>query len=252
MPKCVYCGKWAGLFTSYHEDCIMRYKSSSQEDPTVSNTEQPHKEKSRKEIVKDFEQKLASFLEDGLLTKEEEDELETMISQYDIKYRDTWDVEKMVKAIILRKVVDREKEFPIDFKDNCPVILEKDEFLIYAFTSIGMYQEKIKRTYVGSSAGFSVKIAKGLYYRTSGFKGNPIETSYMAEIDRGHLIVTYKNIYWDGIRKSMKIPLNKIMSVKNFDNGIAITKSVASAKPMIFKTDDGWFSYNLIMNLVNN
>jgi hypothetical protein len=45
------------------------------------------------------------------------------------------------------------------------------------------------------------------------------------------------------------VPYNKIVSFLPFDDGIGIVRDAQTAKPQIFKTGDGWFTYNLLVNL---
>ena len=67
--------------------------------------------------------------------------------------------------------------------------------------------------------------------------------------DVGILGVTNKNVYFAGQRKAFRIPFTKIVALQPYSDGIGILKDGATAKPMTFTTDDGWFAYNLISQL---
>ena len=54
--------------------------------------------------------------------------------------------------------------------------------------------------YQGGYSGVSVKVAKGVYYRTGGFKGHPVKTSEMILKDGGILGITNKHIYFSGTK----------------------------------------------------
>ena len=105
------------------------------------------------------------------------------------------------------------------------------------------------REYVGSSSGVSVRIAKGLYYRTGGFKGDPVDRTERIHVDTGAVVITDRNIYFAGPQKSLRVPYGKIVSFQPFNDGIPIIRDAANAKPQIFVTGDGWFTYNLVTNL---
>ena len=87
-----------------------------------------------------------------------------------------------------------------------------------------------------------------MYFRTSVFKGHPVETSEIEYIDTGIMGVTNKHIYFAGSIKSFRINYSKIVSFTPYNDGIGIQKDAQTAKPQIFKMQDGWFSYNLLQN----
>jgi hypothetical protein len=89
---------------------------------------------------------------------------------------------------------------------------------------------------------------KGVYYRVGAFKAQPIETTERTYIDSGWVAITNKHVYFAGSRKSVRIPYTKIVSFEPFSDGFGIMRDAASAKPQIFVTGDGWFSYNLVAN----
>ena len=132
---------------------------------------------------------------------------------------------------------------------NLPLNLKKDEQLVWAFAITSYLEDRTRRQYVGSSAGVSIRIVKGVYYHASAFKGNPVDVAERVHVDSGILAITDKNIYFYGPRKTMRVPYNKIVAFYPFSNGFGIVRDAASAKPEIFVNGDGWFSYNLVTNL---
>lgn len=128
------------------------------------------------------------------------------------------------------------------------VNLAKDEQLIWAFRNIAYLEEKTSVQYRGGTSGVSVRIMKGVYYRTSSFKGYPVAQTAKIPIDNGIFVVTDKNIYFAGQHKAFKIPYKKIVSFTPYSDGIGLIRDAASARPQIFVTGDGWFTYNLVIN----
>ena len=98
----------------------------------------------------------------------------------------------------------------------------------------------------------SIRVMKGLYYRTGTFKGRPVEHTSKQHVDSGLLGITTKHIYFSGGRKSFRVPYRKIVSFKPYEDGLGIHRDAASAKPQIFVTGEGWFIYNLVVNLSKN
>src|SRR5690606_10190852 len=110
-------------------------------------------------------------------------------------------------------------------------------------------EDKNKRHYVGGSQGVGVRVMKGVYYRIGSFKGEAINTTERVHVDTGILVLTNKHMYFAGPAKSLRLPYSKIVSFQPFSDGVGIIRDAATAKPQIFVTGDGWFSYNLAANL---
>lgn len=70
----------------------------------------------------------------------------------------------------------------------------------------------------------SIRITKGVYYRTGGFKGYPVEKEETIHVDKGILAVTTKHIYFYGPNKSFRIPYSKIVSFTPYSDGIGIQR----------------------------
>tara|TARA_R110000868_G_scaffold189695_2_gene433077 strand:+ start:122429 stop:122581 length:153 start_codon:yes stop_codon:yes gene_type:complete len=47
----------------------------------------------------------------------------------------------------------------------------------------------------------------------------------------------------------LRIKLDKIVSFQPYDDGLGVQRDAATAKPQSFITGDGWFIYNLVMNV---
>ena len=109
-----------------------------------------------------------------------------------------------------------------------------------------MYQEKIKREYVGRSSGFSFPIVKGLRYRTGGFKGHPVESSYMDNMGAGSLIITNKNIIFWGQTRSIKVPYKKIIGINPYSDGMEVQRDGSNVKRLTFQGFDCSFVMNVL------
>jgi hypothetical protein len=90
---------------------------------------------------------------------------------------------------------------------------------------------------------------KGVYYHVGGFRGRSIQTHGFEQVDRGAFGVTSKNLYFAGPQKTLRIPYPKVISFDPYSDGIGIHRDASNARPQIFVTGDGWFTYNLVVNL---
>ena len=71
----------------------------------------------------------------------------------------------------------------------------------------------------------------------------------MAYIDTGILGITDKHLYFSSGSKNFRVKYDKIVTFTPFEDGIGIQKDATNAKPQVFKNNDGWFTYNLVINL---
>ena len=211
-------------------------------------------EEKKKLLIRSFEKSVDEFLNDGLFSLDEEDRISAFmdlfkLSQTDLNNRGYF--EKIVQASILRTIMNGnipESKFRVT-DGTLPFMMSKDERLIWLFQNVSYYEDSLNRQFVGRSSGVSIKIANGLYYRTSAFKGQPVITRELKLIGNGMVGFTNKNLYYYSNNKSLKIPYNKIISLSPFEDGIGIHKEGANSHPQIFKNLNGWFVYNLVTNL---
>jgi hypothetical protein len=58
-------------------------------------------------------------------------------------------------------------------------------------------------------------------------------------------------VYFSGASKSFRIRHDKIVSIEPYSDGVGIQRDAQTARPQVFVTGDGWFTYNLLMNVSN-
>lgn len=107
------------------------------------------------------------------------------------------------------------------------LILKNGEYCCYidkAYT----YEDKTRvEGYSGRNSGFSIRIMKGLTYRTGGGKGKAIRSTYR-EINNGYLYVTNKRIVFTAPKLSFDIEFDKISSIMEAKDGVIIQKGSKS------------------------
>ena len=277
MGKCIYCGEPAGFLKSRHKECEERElarKKSIQDgkekllkaltNDLVSGVGLQQYEfesmlaplalddANKKELaIKAWENAADAILSNGPPSKEAE---ERLLDFSTTNWLDTRELDRngaytrIKKSAVLRDLVSGIIPEYDDLYIST-INFSKNEKTVWVFENCTYYEDKIRRTYEGKSQGVSIRIMKGVYYRVGAFKGNPVEHTERVHVDTGQMIVTDKNIYFSGPRYSTKIPYKKIVSYQPYSDGIGLIRSAATAKPQTFVTGDGWFAYNLVMNL---
>jgi hypothetical protein len=193
-----------------------------------------------------------NFLKDGYMTSAEQQKVEEYVSTLGLSLINLpaslqgTQIEELGQSYILGDIqAGRHPRYVI----NAPIILTKGEDALWCYNNVTMYQEKIKKEMVGSYGGFSFRIMKGVRYRTGGFKGHPVETSYMENMGQGSLYVTNKNIIFMGQTRSIKVPYSKIIGINPYSDGMEVQRDGNNVKRLVFQGFDCSFVLNII-NLV--
>lgn len=273
MGDCKFCGKPAGFLSGSHKECKSQHKkakykiislveNAGSQGVNISSLEKSINEEVaygyidkptlNKLVVEGWEKAVERAFEDGVLTDDEESNLTELIDHFSLSQAELDEngaYTKIVKGAVLRDVFEGKIPEKVNIDENPPFNLQKTEKVIWVFQDVDYYEQKKRIQYVGGSQGVSIRIAKGLYYRAGAFKGKRVETHETIHADTGLLGVTNKHIYFFGGAKSFRIRHDKIVSFEPFSDGIGLQKDAATAKPQLFVTGDGWFTYNLITNV---
>ena len=275
MSNCSFCGNPAGFLRKSHKDCKLGNETSKQKILSlVSNAgskgcDLASLEKEiinlaennfiRESILEDliltgWEQAVDQAFDDGVLEIEEETNLMDLGNHFSLSKLDLDEngaYTKLVQGGVLRDILEGIIPKRVKIEGDLPFNFQKTEKLIWLFRNVDYYEQRKRTKYVGGSQGVSIRLAKGVYYRTSAFKGERVETSETVHADTGLFAVTDRYIYFSGDIKKFRIKFDKIIEIEPYRNGIGIQRDAASAKPQSFVTGDGWFIYNLITNVAN-
>ena len=157
-------------------------------------------------------------------------------------------IEELGQATILD---DLQAGRPPKYQIQAPIILAKGEDALWCYNNVTMYQEKIRKEYVGRTSGFSFKVMKGVRYRTGGFKGHPVETSYMENMGLGSLYITNRNIIFMGQTRSIKVPYTKIIGINPYSDGMEVQRDGNNVKRLVFQGFDCSFVLN-VLSIINS
>ena len=201
--------------------------------------------------VQGWETAVASAIEDGVLSLDEEHALVRYLHHFDLSPQDVnanGAHYSMIQSAVIREVAEGfipDRLGPVDVPFN----LMKSEQLVWLIADVDYLEIRVRRERRGTSHGLSIRIAKGVYYRPGVFRSKPIEWEETVHADTGLLGITSKHIYFHGSRKRFRIRYDRIVSFDPYDDGIGIMRDAQTAKPQTFRTGDGWFIYNLVTNL---
>lgn len=194
-----------------------------------------------------------NYLKNGIMTQAEQQKVDEYVSTLGLSLINLppslqgTQVEELGQASILSDIqAGKQPRYSI----NAPIILAKGENALWCYNHVTMYQEKIRREHVGSINTVSFRIMKGVTYRTGGFRGHPVETSYMENMGLGSLYVTNKNIIFMGQTRSIKVPYNKIIGINPYSDGMEVQRDGNNVKRLVFQGFDCSFILNVI-NLIN-
>lgn len=194
-----------------------------------------------------------NFMKNGYITDNEEKLILSYSSQLGISLNSlpihlgNTDLEKVSQALILK---DLERGILPQTSSAVPVLLGKGESVLWVYYNTTMLQEKTQREYIGRTGGFSLRVCKGVTYRTGQFKGKPIENTYLETVGTGSLIITNKHVYFHCNTASSKLPFTKIIGVTPYSDGIEFHKETKPYRA-VFQGFDSWFIMN-VLSIVNN
>jgi hypothetical protein len=89
---------------------------------------------------------------------------------------------------------------------------------------------RTRTQYVGASQGFSIPLGHGFRYRISSYRGHPIQTESLAQVDEGTLVVTNQRLVFLGSKRDISIPIAKLLQVEAFSNAVGIAREGKEAR----------------------
>lgn len=271
MGFCSFCGKKAAWLSDFHPECKQKSESGWKRMITLTTAAARHgglvsvrarlaeiaqnsflgADRVFVSLITGYEQAVASALEDGILTSEEQLHLQKYAEANGLHPSDlngNGAYTRVMRAGIVREVLNG--QIPnVTVTGHLPFNFQIDERFVCAFMETSYMEIRTVTHYVGGSAGMSVRVMKGIYFRTSSFRGRPVQKSSMKAIDSGSLAMTDRHLYFAGKIKAFRLPFKKIVSFVAYSDGIGLYRDSANPKQQVFVTGDGWATYNLAINL---
>jgi hypothetical protein len=272
MADCRFCGKSAGFLRHQHAECRRIHDEATAKIPTLfiralhdpmpadrfrslvdqSTGRSFIATSERDQLVRQgLGAAVHAALGNGGLASADDERLGELQTAFSLSLADLGsEGTALAKARILR-ALDAGKAPSINIELNGPLAprLENGERVVWPFNNVTYLTMRSRTQYVGRSSGVSIRVMRGVYYRTGAFQGEPIRTDYFSSEDLGSLTIADKNVYFVGTHRALKIPFKKLASAQLYSDGIEILQNGVTAKPLIFKVDDPPFAANLIARL---
>ena len=203
-------------------------------------------------LLNGWQRAAAMLLDDGVLSAEEESRLVQCRTRFDLgddALNTDGSLLRVQQASTLRRVMAGDAGSSVTVEPGFPVNFQRGEKPVWVFHKVAYFEDRDRKQYQGRSQGISVRVLSGVYVRLGAFKGEPLISTHRTHVDSGMLVVGTQNLYFVGPKKSLRVPFGKIVNFTRLSDGIGIHRDAASAKPQFFQTGDGWFVYNLLINL---
>lgn len=105
---------------------------------------------------------------------------------------------------------------------DSPVTVHKDEVAWISVSAV-LSREATQTRWTGSSQGVSFPIARtGIRYRVGAYRGHPIQTTVIKDVDAGSLVVTNRRIVFIGRLKSVTIALLNVVHVEAYTDALGV------------------------------
>lgn len=185
------------------------------------------------EAIKSYDRVFKKQIEDRKLTDDEEKLLDKL--KEDLKLSDKMivkNLKELERLKLLTKI--QEGKLPVVATN---MILQKGETCHWTVPAKLCEERVISRRYEGGYSGVSFRIARGVSFRTGGFRGHPVVQRGVVEVDSGNLTITNKRTVFRGIKKTAVFPYKKVVDIQLFKDAFQITKEGRS-KAQFLKVDD--------------
>ena len=270
MSDCVYCGKPAGFLHKWHQECRDLHETATQKilqffNEVIGSEIEPQKFSSLAKEIADTHcisatefrdlsiQGMALAIDLALsgsgLSDRDNTRIADLCGALGLSGNDLGTAGmRLAKAELLRRLDDKTLPTNIHF-DDLPIILAKDESQIWLFRNVDYLAMHKHTSYVGASNGISIRVMKGVYYRTGAYHGHPIETQSLSLEGRGFLVIGNQNVYFSSPTKTIRLSIKKIISITPYSDGVGIAAGGTVMAPYVFKLDDPSFCADVIARL---
>lgn len=103
-----------------------------------------------------------------------------------------------------------------------PVALKRGEVAWLSLSAV-LSRQATRTQWTGSSQGFSFPILHtGVRYRVGSFRGHPIQTSTITDLDSGNLVLTSHRLVFVGRLKSVTVDLAHIVHVEAYTDALGV------------------------------
>lgn len=237
------------------EDIVSAYEGNIGYESIDSKLKLLSDEVQKRLIYSALEKIVINYQEYGEVSDNEEYRFCNFTEHFNILHTELYDqqfYQEFVKLLVINDLLKGKLPTRVSIPPESVLInLQKDEYVLWAFDNVKLYELTKKITRVGNTSGWSGRVLNGLYYKKSSFRGESIVSQKMEYITTGLAYITDKNIYFNSVERGIRIPYAKIVSYIPYEDGLGVLRDGTTLKPLCLKNIDGWFAYNFVKN-VNN
>lgn len=175
-----------------------------------------------------FEAYLEQALRDDILSAQEEERLNAIMEFLGI---DQTTFQQKFGEYIPRLLVARinDGRLPEIPPERASVILKKSEVVHIEAPATLLKERTVRR---GSYAGFSFRLARGVYFHTGQFRSAPQVERALEQVDSGTLSVTSQRVVFRGQRQAIEAPYKRLLGVDFYRDGLRLDISGRSSSPL--------------------
>jgi hypothetical protein len=112
-------------------------------------------------------------------------------------------------------------------------VCKKNEKVLFSFQGVRHYHQGTHSQWTGRSAGVSVKVVKGLWFRTGANRGHSVSSTSMDDQGTGTLVLTNQGFSFIGTN-STRIPFSHILSLEPYADGFGLDTDYARNNKHLF------------------
>ena len=114
------------------------------------------------------------------------------------------------------------------------LILQKGEICHVSLPAILVEERVVSRNYQGGSRGVNLRLVKGVSFRLGQQAGQMVSQSGIVPISEGYFVITSKRLVFSGDRKSVTTPIDKLVDLHVFADGLNYSVTTRQ-KPVIIR-----------------
>jgi hypothetical protein len=175
---------------------------------------------------------LKNAISDKRLSESESKELEMICKSLSVKLDFDSETQGMLERYRLFWLIENGEIPTIEV----PIALQKSEQCYFTCDAEWHENKTITKRINYGGPTVSIKIMKGVYYRTGSIGVQRVTSQELVHIDSGKVYLTNKRIIFIGVRKSSNIRYEKILDLTPYSDGIEIIKD--TGKPPIITMEN--------------
>lgn len=205
-------------------------------------------EEKREAVIASLDASAEKSMEDMVVTEHEESYFFDFLQHFNLSFEDLspHSQKLLTQGKAIRAMLGGNPPSPPAL--NLPFLFQKSEQVVWAWEQIHLAEIVSKHKIVGRTRGISVRVLRGVYWRTGGFEGERVSRQELRPMGDALVAVTTKHIYYQLTGGTKRVRLDKIIGITLYSDSVLVSLDGATAKPLCFFTQEPAFLANVIQN----